>query len=345
MSRFALLIALLVALLLPAGARAADATFVLDGTTTTLTPMAGGKGWTAKVGLTNLTRGAVTGTVASAAGGCALTVANGLATFTVPASQHTDLTIHVPASCTRAAGEDGLAFTVAGPDGASLGVIASLAAKATPFAWNPFIAFLVALGVALAWVSTIYEWWRRHGGKGRPNGLFAALAGLDKSWSFSDSWVSNLTAAAGLVTVGLGSSDALETLLGDAGKTTLGAATVAGAVALALTGAAGVVVLSFKRAAADGVAVGGLLGGAWLAFAAALGQIWTVSLLLSKVDLGTVGYWVVIGGAVAATLLLGWYAWASLRDFLTAGTKPPPVPGVKAPATTPSPLSTRSALP
>jgi hypothetical protein len=320
----ALLVTATLALLASASATATanaatPAEFVLDSAAATLKPVADDGGWTAEVGVTNLTADALALTVASAAPDCTPTLRGSAA---VPAAQHADLTIHVPKACTAAAGEDGVAFTMSGPGGQALGVLATAKDDDPAVDWTPFVAFVAALVGALLWVWLIARWWRSHAGKGREHRLLTPLAGLDKSWSFADSWVSNLTAAAGLVTVGLGSSDALEAVLGESGKATVGTATLAGAVALALTGAAGVVVLSLKKAGEEGVTIGGLLGGSILAFAAAAGQLWTVTFLLTDVDLGAAGQPIVFGGAGAATLLLGWYALTSLRDLLTAGTTP-----------------------
>jgi hypothetical protein len=151
----------------------------------------------------------------------------------------------------------------------------------------------------------------------RPYGL----AGLSDSWSFKDSWVSNLTASSGLVIAVLGSSDVLKSVLGDDAEAAVGATTVAGAIALALTGAAGVVVLTIKKAGAKEINVAGLLAGSAIAFGAAGGQIWAVTLLLNDVDLGVAKLILWIAAVLASLLLLS-YAFRSLLDVLITGTEP-----------------------
>jgi hypothetical protein len=167
----------------------------------------------------------------------------------------------------------------------------------------------------------IYDNIRKKKGWTTPSAPLTPLKGLDKSWSFKDSWLSSVTAGAGLALGVLGSSDFLKAALGDKAEATVGAATVAGLVGAALTGAAGVLVLAIKRPGTPGITIAGLLSGSAVAFAAAGGQVWTVAVLLSDVDLGF-GDAIVWVAAVAATAMLIAYACTSLLDLLLEGTKP-----------------------
>jgi hypothetical protein len=305
-----LLIVLLAAATLGTGvARATPADVAFDGTTASLTEADPG-GWTAKVGVTNLTGAPIDG-VTVVAPGCSATAAPDK----LPAAQHTDVTVTLPADCKAADPKGGYSFTVT--TGGQSAKVTAKEKDASDVDWAPFTAFLVALiaGVVLMiGVAVVYAASKKHS---RPK-LLDTINGLDKSWTLKDSWASNLTAASGLIVAFLGTSDPLKAVLGDNADATVGAATVAGAIALALTGAAGVIVLTVQKPGGSDVTVLGLLGGCAVAFGAAGGQIWTLTLVLGEVDLG-VGDEILWVAAIAASLLLAFYAVMSVYDLLVTG--------------------------
>jgi uncharacterized membrane protein len=196
--------------------------------------------------------------------------------------------------------------------------------------WSPLTSFLVALPLAmlLAFMAYLLSM------GGSRAGLGKELSGLESSWSFSDSWVSNITAGSGLVVAILGSSDLLTSVLGEKAKSAIAVSTVAGVIALALIAAAGVLVLGLRKPEQSDVTVFGLLAGAVVALAAAGGQVWAVTLLFADVDLAIevfgigIGDWWIFVAAGLATALLVLYAMVSLAGFIQQGTRPEePAPG------------------
>jgi hypothetical protein len=307
---FCLMIALVALMALGAGvANATPADVAFDGTTASLTEVDAG-GWTAKVGVTNLTGAQLDG-VTVAATGCSPTADP----VTLPAARHTDLTVTLPADCKAADPEGGFPFTVTA-GGQSVKVTAK-EKDASDVDWEPFIAFLVALVAGVVLMLGVAVAYTLRKDRSRPK-LLDAINGLDKSWTLKDSWASNLTAAGGLIVALLGTSEPLKAVLGDNADATVGAATVAGAAALALTGAAGVIVLTVQKPGRSDVTVLGLLGGCAVAFGAAGGQIWTLTLVLDAVDLG-VGNVILWVAAIGASLLLTFYAAVSVYGLLFAG--------------------------
>lgn len=291
------------------GASAKPAEVAFDGTTATLTTSDAG-GWTAKVGVTNLTGAQIDGVTVKASG-CSPS-ANPV---TLPAAQHTDLTITLPADCKATASDGGFPFVVS-TGGQRVQVTATKKDAASSVDWAPFEAFLWALGVGAALmliVAGVYA--QRDHPSPKP---LAPLAGLDKSWTFKDSWASSLTTASGLVVALFGTSEPLKAVLGEDADATVGAATVAAAVALALTGAAAVISLAVKKPGDSRVTVTGLLGGCAVAFGAAGGQIWTLRGVLDKVDLG-VGNAILFWAAIGASALLVVYACTSVYNLLVLG--------------------------
>jgi hypothetical protein len=135
--------------------------------------------------------------------------------------------------------------------------------------------------------------------------------------------LSSVTAGSGLFIVVLGTSNVLDAVLGDKAQATLGIVTVAGAIAAALTGAAGVLVLTLRTPGSPDVTAGGLLASSVIAFGAAGGQVWAIAVLLQDLDLGFAEVWVWVAAGLAS-LMLAAYAYTSLTGLLSIGTKPPP---------------------
>jgi hypothetical protein len=186
--------------------------------------------------------------------------------------------------------------------------------------WKALSAFIWASAEALALMLLVYGVWLLPHWSKEATGKhpLVPLAGLTASWTFKDSVASNLTAASGLVAVFLGSSDFLKSALGPKAEAAIAGAAIAGAVALALVGAAGVLAQTLRMPSSEFIAIGGLLLGT--ALGAAGGQVWTVTALLSDVDLGDVGGTAVTVAKWAATALLVLYGFFSVFGFLRQGT-------------------------
>jgi hypothetical protein len=210
---------------------------------------------------------------------------------------------------------------------------------ADTFDWSPMYAFPWATGAALLLVGAIYVVGRIVAKESWPR-LFKPLTGLDSSWSFSDSWATNVTAGAGLLTATLGSSDLLSSILGDDGKAAVAGATVAGVIGAALVAAAGVVVLAFRTFKTSEFLAFGVLVGTILGLGAAAGQVWAVYLLLKDVDLGAAGTFVTIGAFVASGLLVT-YTFTSLIGLMVQSAASPAAAET---LTVAVPLRRRSAL-
>jgi uncharacterized membrane protein len=274
---------------------------------------------TASVGLTNLTDGLVRVTPRSKSGDCPVSVGDDSPTETLKSARHTSVTVMIPASCDATERIALVLDATAGDAKQSIEVNAN--DNGPDVDWTPLRAFGYALVVSLILVGVIYAvWWIRT--DARETGPLASLKGLDASWSFKDSWLSNTTAAAGVLVLVAGQSSFLDAVLGDNAKNVVGVATVAGLIATALVGAAGVFVVAIRRETAREVSIGGLLAGTAVALGAAGGQIWAVTWLLKPVDLGGLSYDNVRAGAWVATALLLLYAWMSIMGFLKQGTAP-----------------------
>ena len=274
-------------------------------------------GWTASLGFTNLTTNAVSLTAKAtdtADRGCGLALDH----TQLPAAEHTAVTITVPAGCK--VGKDGIDFTVsadaASPAPVSFAVTAAPKPDTKKPEWKALWAFVIALGgLALLLVIGLFLWWP-------PN---KQLKYLEASWSFKDSWVSNVTVAGGLLAGIFGSSDVVTALLGKDAKTSVALATVGAAIAAALIAAGPLVLLATKSKDGDFVTVGGFLLGSTLTLAGAAGEIWVVYRSGAKLDLGGWEDRMVIL-AVAGLVLLGWYALRAVPTTIAHGTKPRPTP-------------------
>ncbi len=173
------------------------------------------------------------------------------------------------------------------------------------------IALVVLLGAAL-----IYFFLQPN--RGDP------LRYLESTWSFKESWASNVTVAAGLIAGIFGSSDVVTNLVGDNGKSSVALATVGAAVAAALV-AAGPLIVASSKTKDDYLSVGGLLAASAVTLAGGFGEIWVLFRAGERLNLGG---WQDAAAvmAVLAGLLLAWYALRSTPAVIRSGQKEPPMP-------------------
>jgi uncharacterized membrane protein len=290
-------------------AAAVPAAVTLDSTAPTLTAASDG-GFTAAVGVTNLTDAAIRVSAAPTEADCRLTVGGGI-DQSLPPSVQTSVTIGIPQACGVV---NSFSFTIrASAANTTLQVLDLQATTGSPPVWSALLSFPVAVVAAL--VLTLLIWLLSPSRQS----FGASLNGLDSSWSFNDSWATNVTAASGLVVLVVGSSDFLNAVVGPAAQGAIGVATVSGLIALALTGAAGVAVLALKWPSASETTIAGLLAGTFIALGAAGGQIWAVTLALRAVDLGEGNLLKYIGAGLATALLI-LYAITSVLGLLKQGT-------------------------
>jgi hypothetical protein len=297
----------------------------LDKSEVSLVDAANG-GWSATVGLTNITDSDLSISAQPTTAACDLEVGDG--TAVLPAAQHAELTVSIPAMCEA---DDGIAFVLtASATGVNQRLPVTASPKSTPAVfWSSLLSFPVALLASFVLVAIVYLVWRKRTRNHGKESFRTPLKGLEATWSFKDSMVSNLTAASGLVVLVLGSSEFLKTVLGKEAESAIGVAAIAGAIALALVGAAAVLVFTLKKPSERYITIGGLCAATVVGLGAAGGQVWSLTILVSDLDLGLVGQALVWVGCVLASALLFGYAFVSLYGLLEKGTKasdtPPPV--------------------
>lgn len=318
----------------PPSARAATSVVTLDDSQPALAEA--GNGWTAVLGFTNLTDRMVALTAkptGTARPGCDLMLGENpsQSTASLPAAQHTDVKVSVPAACK--AGDKGFAFEVtatAGSTPAAFHIDTKAKASAKPD-WTNLWAFLVALVVLGALAVGLFAYWDRD--DFNFDHLANPMPYLGTTWSFKDSLVSNVTVAGGLLTGIFGSSGVVKALLGKDAEAFTALAIVGVAIAIAFVGAGGIVLLAFKTRKGNAVTVGGLLAASVITLTGAFGELWVVSASGHKVTggLGDVALSIVM---VAAMALLLVYALRSVLITLDLGTIPPLPPDYRKPPLT-----------
>ncbi len=286
-------------------------------------------GWTVQVGLTNLTRSVLQLAVnpgVLVAKDCTLTPTP----VTLPASQHDTVKVAVPDSC---AVKDGLSFTItATAIGTTVQpqalVVTAKRPTTTPVDWKQLRAFPIALvalgliGLVLGLVVSGRNNKNAAGGeKVTAEGTLGKLPYLDSAWSFSDSWLNNITAGAGLLTGIVGSTDVAKALLGADADSKVRLGIVGAAIAVALIAAAPLVLGIFQPP--DGtITIVGLFLAAAVSISAALGALWVMGRTAQDLDVP----WLSANAkyiAIAAIVLVLIYAWVSLYGTVISGlTKP-----------------------
>jgi hypothetical protein len=276
-----------------------------------------GGGWTAALGFTNLTNTEITLTAEpsnAADGGCILTLDHPQ----LPAAEHSEVEVIVPAGCR--VGEDGVDFTVSSTTSTPTPLTFEVTAAPKPDTkpeWSALWAFVIFLLILLA-AAGIYLaliWLA-------PN---TELTHLDATWSFGDSWVSNVTVLGGLLAGIFGSSEVVTALLGDDAGSSVALAIVGAAVAAAVI-SAGAIVLLATKSKNDFVTVGGFLLASALTLSGAAGELWVVYRSGQRLDLGG---WEdeIVWMAVAGFVLLGFYAIRTIPATIRIGTTQPEEPG------------------
>jgi hypothetical protein len=275
-----------------------------------------GGGWTTSVGVTNLTDGNVTLAAKPAAAATGCDPEPGSARL-LPA-RHTDVAVTIPAACKLDGKQFKFSLTAkSGKTTTLLTVVATLKSQEPKKPdWQALWSFAIALGGMLALVVFVFVSWKPRDPVRRR--LNQTLPSLPDTWSFTDSWVSNVTVAGGLLAGVLGSSDVLKSVLGDDAEASLALATVGGAIAAAFIAAAGILVISFKTRADNRFTAGGVLAAAAVALAGAAGQLWVVYESARDFELGGLQDHLLPVVLVALALLV-FYAYRSLLSVLVQG--------------------------
>lgn len=283
---------------------------------------------TAALGLTNLTDGPIALSVQLDVPqpGCDLT----LDKMQLPTAEHSAVKVNIPAACDTTHGPP-MTLTASAPSQTpvTFPVTPTPGAAAKPD-WKQLWAFVAALASASVLVSVIYRRWRGIGSKRNPERkLSQPLGTLDATWSFNDTWVTNITAAGALLTGIFGSADVAKAFLGPDADSSIALATVGAAIALAFI-AAGPIILQSCRSYeqddttnpnGDAFTVGGLLFAGAVTLTGALGQLWVGMSTGEDFNLGGWQHWLWLPFALALVLLVI-YTWRNLPDLLTQGTTP-----------------------
>ncbi len=304
-----------------------------------------GSGWVVKVGFTNLTdeRIDLDAPPVGSGGKCDPTLDN---EAKLPKQEHREFKVTLPAGC-EIGEQKAFVFRIEAsvPDTTApiaFAVTAEAGKAGAETEWDALYWFLYAFGLLLLVAAgcLAYLWRRKE--KAPP---WTPLKGLGGAYSFKESWISNVTVGAGLLTGVLGSSGVVDALLGKDSKDAIALATVGAAIAVAMIAAAPLVLEATRVKDRSKPAGGGAqkpnesatempkdyysLGGMVLAsvvpLAAAFGELWVVYRSGRGLDLGGVEQDLWIFFALGA-ILLATYAFRVLPRTVRTGLIDPPPP-------------------
>ncbi len=283
------------------------------------------RGWTTKVGITNLTDTEIDLEIPflSEPEGCLPRIQDGK----LRVAEHRTVEIKIPPKCD--AGEKGLVFYVssATPEGPPFPIemIAVPEDEEEP-SWEALWIFAGAF-LLLAIAAAAYCRWVLRGRPGTP------LQYLGATWSFKESWVSNVTVAAGLLTGIFGSSEVIKSVLGEDSDSAVALATVGAAIAVALLASGPLILEASKVKVVDpdkandiGIeypSLGGFALASAVTLAAAFGELWVVAASASRLDLGGSEDWMPWLMAVLGTVLLAIYAVRNFKRTVEVGATHP----------------------
>lgn len=268
-------------------------------------------GWTSDLGFTNLTNADLTLKVAkknASDAGCDPS----LDKVELLAAEHQAVVVTIPGRCEVT--DDGFAFTVsalrADQEVAKFEVLAGPKPAPTTPDWNELKIFawllLPLIFVALVAAGLVAYFLR---------GKTLALKNLEASWSFTDSWVSNLTFIAAFSTAIFGSAEVVKVALGENADSSIALATVGGAVAAAFAGAGPLILIALKNPNDGTYSVLGLLFAAAMTLAGALGELWILDEVGGDLNLGGTENFLTGALVIAAVLILA-YALSTLYQLL-----------------------------
>jgi hypothetical protein len=312
-------------------ASAKTALLAVDNATPTLKQDGDGS-WSGTLGLTNLTDGALSlsATPAKASDSdCKLR----LSKAAIGAAQSAEVTLTVPKDCNTDEETVEVILTASGTTTQTVPLIAGVPEGDDGPDWGQLAWFFYPLPIVglVLYGLFVSKRARRFGRKdSRRYRLCEPLEHLGTTYSFKDSWISNLTVVAGVLTGLFGSADVVKAFLGEDADRSIALATVGSAIALILIGSGPVILTATKKTeekVGEGLVqaftVGGLLLATTVTVAGAFGQLWVGWKSGQALDLGG---WEnrIVFGFLAAVGLLVWYTLATVGQTLRAGTTPPP---------------------
>jgi hypothetical protein len=303
-------------LLAGSAAYAQSAATTLGSTEVEFTPADAGGG-SAEITLTNLTRTDLQVTARPQAPPSDRCQAQLNQDGSLPRAQSRTFTATLTAGCGRV--DESLGIIVTAGDEELPTVTATVQDTEKPD-WNALWRWFVGATLAAAALMLLVAiTWPMFFGGTHP---FTSLPYLEDSWSFKDSWVSNVTVVGGLLAGIFASSDVLTGVLGEDADEAITLATIGGAVSVALIGAAGVLVIALKNPRSGNFTSIGVLLGSILALGGAAGQLGVVHETAQTLDLGGVEH-DLRGFRDAALGLLILYGFLSVLGVLIQGRTEP----------------------
>jgi hypothetical protein len=319
-SRRALLALLLGLLLLggaPSASSAAPAAVALEEGKPALGRLEGG-GWSVKLHLTNLTDRAVrlaAGSVRPLTGGaCTVQFETG-PTATLKPAQRQLVTVTYSQGCSIGSQGALLRLTTIATPAQILAVAAAPSTEPAKPDWEVLWAFGAALLASAAVLFAMLLTNER-----MTFGI--GLTHLPTAWSFKDSWATNVTAGVGIVAAVVGSANVVKAFLGAEAEAAVAVAIVGAAVAAGFLALGALLVQTIKHVDSEAPTAVGFVVGASCTLAGAFGELVTLYVTGTALDLGGWQHrivWIVI----AIGLVLMAYAVVSVRATLELGTQVP----------------------
>lgn len=228
--------------------------------------------------------------------------------------------------------DEGIELTFTGTNGDQALTTTVKADKAadTPAYWDD-LRLGGAIGLVAALVVAGAAWFT--GMEGSRGQLGKTLPGLDKAWSFSESWVANVTAVSTAIAAVLFGSDSLESILGEKPTNALAALTASAGIAGLLVALSGIVTLATVAGEREGDAgarglltAGGVAGGAFLTLTGTFLVVATASSIALDLldDVPDVLVWVCIG---IVALIVATYGYRTVSELLAIEQVDPPDEG------------------
>ncbi len=177
--------------------------------------------------------------------------------------------------------------------------------------WQALWAFVVALALALGvLIGVLYT---------NDDLIWStALPHLPTTWTFKESWASNVTIGGGVLAGLIGSSGVVKAFLGSEADSSIALATVGAAVAAVFVVMGGVVVQSFKHPDENSFTAGGFVLAAALTLGGAFGELFVMWWTGRDLSLGGLQNWLWLPSAFVA-IVLAYYAVTSVRTTLATG--------------------------
>lgn len=217
-------------------------------------------------------------------------------------------------------GDEGFSFVITATSarGNAVGTLDITANESAPAStdWGPLWMGLIC-GTIAAFITVLIAvlWSLRTRKDFKPN---RPLESLGADWSFSESWASNITVGATIVTAVLASSDALTAVIGEEPTAALGICAVGAALSVALAAAGGLVNNASKSKKVEGVPTAlGVVLAAFFTLTAVFSEAGTVAFAAMDLKWGVDDFWPRAGLTLATTLLV-WYGIRSLSGMLAA---------------------------